>query len=590
MTLRRAPRSLASLRPPFDRWRERDALLKDGVLALALALAAFVPTLSGIGAQIGDLPEHPANLPGTGLALAQALPLVVRRRWPAACLAVIAGAFAVHQALGFGTTFASVGLYVALYSAGAHQVRFRHGLALATGAGGAVLAVVLHRLGSPQSVPDYLAFFLILATVWLAGSRVRAWRAEEARRRLLAAEAATVTERARVARELHDVVTHHVTAMVIQADAAQFLITSAPERAVEGLAAVSDAGRRALTELRYLFGVLEATGDSAAVDREPVDRAPVDRAPADRAPALGRVGDLVERARSAGQPVEFSRRGERRPQAVGVELAAYRVVQEALTNALKHAPGAPTRVLLRYGDEHLRIEVATDGPATAPAARGTAVHPKVPGGGRGRAGLRARVRMLDGIRATRQLAGPGAEDAPKVLVVTTFNVDAHVYDALRAGASGFLLKDAPPAELLNGIRTVARGEALLAPAVTRHLIGHFARHLRPADDSRTAGRDVVRVLTPASWKCSGSSPRGCRTRRSPRRCSSRPRPSRPTCHASWRNSACGTASRRSSSPTGPDWRPIRCEPAGRARSTPECWRSPAREVAGHEWGGAHSGG
>ncbi|OSC62558.1 DNA-binding response regulator [Streptomyces sp. Alain-F2R5] len=106
-----------------------------------------------------------------------------------------------------------------------------------------------------------------------------------------------------------------------------------------------------------------------------------------------------------------------------------------------------------------------------------------------------RMPLLDGIQATRQLAGPDTEGAPKVLVVTTFNVDAYVYDALRAGASGFLLKDAHPAELVNGIRTVARGEALLAPAVTRHLIGHFAQHLRPADTSRPAGQDVVRALT-----------------------------------------------------------------------------------------------
>ncbi|MFJ6444939.1 response regulator [Streptomyces sp. NPDC091649] len=107
-----------------------------------------------------------------------------------------------------------------------------------------------------------------------------------------------------------------------------------------------------------------------------------------------------------------------------------------------------------------------------------------------------RMPLLDGIQATRQLAGPDTEDAPKVMVVTTFNVDAYVYEALRAGASGFLLKDAPPAELVNGIRTVARGEALLAPAVTRHLIGHFAQHLRPADTSRPARRDVVCALTP----------------------------------------------------------------------------------------------
>ncbi|MFF3446486.1 response regulator [Streptomyces sp. NPDC002667] len=108
-----------------------------------------------------------------------------------------------------------------------------------------------------------------------------------------------------------------------------------------------------------------------------------------------------------------------------------------------------------------------------------------------------RMPLLDGIQATRQLAGPDAGAPPKVLVVTTFNVDAYVYDALRAGASGFLLKDAPPAELVNGIRTVARGEALLAPAVTRHLIGHFAEHLRPADTSRPAAREeLVRALAP----------------------------------------------------------------------------------------------
>jgi DNA-binding NarL/FixJ family response regulator len=107
-----------------------------------------------------------------------------------------------------------------------------------------------------------------------------------------------------------------------------------------------------------------------------------------------------------------------------------------------------------------------------------------------------RMPLLDGIQATRQLAGPDTVAPPKVLVVTTFNVDAYVYDALRAGASGFLLKDAPPAELVHGIRTVARGEALLAPAVTRRLIGHFAEHLRPAETSQSARQDVVGALTP----------------------------------------------------------------------------------------------
>jgi DNA-binding NarL/FixJ family response regulator len=107
-----------------------------------------------------------------------------------------------------------------------------------------------------------------------------------------------------------------------------------------------------------------------------------------------------------------------------------------------------------------------------------------------------RMPLLDGIAATRALAGPDVEAPPKVLVVTTFNVDEYVYEALRAGASGFLLKDTPPAQLVEGIRTIARGESLLAPTVTRGLIGHFAEKLRPTDTSGAARDGVVRALTP----------------------------------------------------------------------------------------------
>ncbi|OSZ56762.1 two-component sensor histidine kinase [Streptomyces pharetrae CZA14] len=374
------PWSRALLRAPLEWWEERDAFLKDGVLALVLALLAFVPTLSTIGAQIGDLPERPASALGVALTAAQTLPLAARRRWPAGCLAVTAAAFAAYQALGFATTFGSLGLYLALYSAGAHQVRFRRGLAGLVSAGYAVLALVLDRLGSPLGIADYLAFYLTLAVFWMVGSTVRTRRAEEVQRRRLATELATAAERARIASELHDVVTHHVTAMVVQADAAQFLLTSAPDKASEGLSAVSDTGRRALTELRYLLGVLEATGESAS---------------ADRAPTLGRLGDLVEQARRSGQPVEFSEQGERRAQSVDVELAAYRVVQEALTNAMKYAAGQGTQVLVRHGEKHIEIKVTTDRPTTAPAAAPAPRKPD-PAGGRGLAGLRARVRMVNG--------------------------------------------------------------------------------------------------------------------------------------------------------------------------------------------------
>ncbi|WP_327268625.1 response regulator transcription factor [Streptomyces sp. NBC_01218] len=107
-----------------------------------------------------------------------------------------------------------------------------------------------------------------------------------------------------------------------------------------------------------------------------------------------------------------------------------------------------------------------------------------------------RMPLLDGIEATRHLAGPDVLSPAKILVVTTFNVDEYVYEALRAGASGFLLKDAAPPELINAVRTVARGESLLSPVVTRTLIGRFAERLRPAGAPASPERDRLTVLTP----------------------------------------------------------------------------------------------
>jgi len=107
-----------------------------------------------------------------------------------------------------------------------------------------------------------------------------------------------------------------------------------------------------------------------------------------------------------------------------------------------------------------------------------------------------RMPLLDGIEATRRLAGPDSPNPAKILVVTTFNVDEYVYEALRAGASGFILKDAPPPELVNAVRTVARGESLLAPSVTRTLIGRYAERVRPATAPASPERDRLKALTP----------------------------------------------------------------------------------------------
>lgn len=374
--------------PARDWWRTSPPVVRDAVLAAFLAGLGFVPTLSTIGVELGDLPERPTDALAVTLLLAQCAPLALRRRSPRACLAIVGTAFAVDQALSYPPTFASVGLYAAVYAAGAYLTRGRRRFAVLATAGYVALAATLSGLGSPNRLPAFLAFYLVLVVIWLAGTGMRRWRAEEAEHRRLAAAVATADERARIAGELHDVVTHHVTAMVVQADAAQYHLPAAPDRAGEGLSAISGTGRRALTELRYLLGVLEATGATV---------------PSGRAPALGRVADLVEQARQAGQPVEWTEDGARRPRPDAVELAAYRVVQEALTNALKHAAGQPTAVHVRHGEEELEVQVTTTGPAPSgtepPGAPDDGLVGTVPGsppGGRGLAGLRERVRVLDG--------------------------------------------------------------------------------------------------------------------------------------------------------------------------------------------------
>ncbi|SFJ42981.1 sensor histidine kinase [Amycolatopsis sacchari] len=346
-------------------WRAYDPAVWDRWLAVGCAGLAFVPALSSLSAQFGDLPTRRAGAFAVVLVLAQTLPIAVRTRWPAACLAVVGVSFAVHQSLGYPPHFGTVTLYLALYSAGAHQERFRHGLAITASAAYGVFSAVLHLLGSPARPVDFLTYYVVLAGCWVLGAFVRRRRIDERERQRLATAAAATAERARIARELHDVVTHHVTAMVVQADATQFL-TGSPDRVAGALTTIGDSGRRALTELRHLLGVLEATGEAAAPPE--------------------RVADLVEQIRRGGQPVELVEDGD--PLPAGVELAVYRVVQEGLTNAVKYAPGQPTAVRIGRRDGQVEVEVTNPLPEVA-AARSLS-------GGRGLNGLRERVGVLGG--------------------------------------------------------------------------------------------------------------------------------------------------------------------------------------------------
>lgn len=217
----------------------------------------------------------------------------------------------------------------------------------------------------------------------------RAWLLE--RERESAAKAAVERERARIAQELHDVVSHNVSLMVVQAGAAREVLGVSPEAAAEALSAVESAGRGALSELRHLLGLLAPAADG---DRE--DLAPQ--------PSLSRLGELVDRIAFAGLPVEVRISGEPRPLPSGVDLTAYRIIQEALTNALKHGDGGETEVTVRYADRHLRVEVLNRGPSVLTGGRPAAASGAAEG--RGLMGLRERVAVYGGeFDARRRLGG-----------------------------------------------------------------------------------------------------------------------------------------------------------------------------------------
>jgi signal transduction histidine kinase len=224
-----------------------------------------------------------------------------------------------------------------------------------------------------------VTFYLFLAVAWAAGSWLRRTRAAEADQRRHAAEAARAAERTRLAAELHDVVTHHVTAMVVQAESARYL-TSDPDRLDQTLTAVADTGRRAIGDLRQLLDVLDPG-----------------HGPHPRTPAVGELHGLVEQTRQAGQPVEYVEEGSPPPDAGSAEAAAYRVVQEGLTNALKHAHGSRTVVRVEHGPDAITVEVSTDGPGSPTTAAA--------GSERGLAGLRERVGLLGGELSAGPRAG-----------------------------------------------------------------------------------------------------------------------------------------------------------------------------------------
>jgi signal transduction histidine kinase len=222
----------------------------------------------------------------------------------------------------------------------------------------------------------------------------RGWQRE--RERQSAAASAVAAERASIARELHDIVSHNVSLMVVQAGAARQVLTAEPDEAKTALLAIEAAGRNTMTELRHLLGVLAPSSEGEDAE----DLSPQ--------PSLSRLSPLIDRIAFAGLPVEVRISGEPRPLPSGVDATAYRIIQEALTNALKHGDGVKAEVTVRYADHSLRVEVLNSGPSvlTGGSITPSRLTTDPAAAGRGLLGLRQRVAVFGGeLDARRRLGG-----------------------------------------------------------------------------------------------------------------------------------------------------------------------------------------
>ncbi|MFD0638666.1 sensor histidine kinase [Catenulispora yoronensis] len=312
-----------------------------------------------------------------------AAPLVLRRRFPLATFWTVFGATLTLQAdiMDENQTalFTIVSCVIAAYSA-AIYTPYRSAMVYSLG-GGAVLLALLRGGDIPNVTRNFLPF-LFLVPVVLGANAIGNWKqrvhdleSERESETLRAVE----QERARIAAELHDVVSHNVSVMVVQAGAARKVLDKSPDLAREALLAVEDSGRAAMAELRHVMGLLTMTSQGG----DPAGSA--DLAPQ---PGLDQIPALVERIRNGGVRVDLTIEGEAVALPSGLDLAAYRVVQEALTNAVKHAVGALIRVTLDYSPQRLRVDVVDTGGSTSSSA--------ATGNGRGLAGLRQRLAVYGG--------------------------------------------------------------------------------------------------------------------------------------------------------------------------------------------------
>jgi signal transduction histidine kinase len=362
------------------RFRQLDPVLVDRLAALALLIAVELQIWLG-----GDPRGQAAEAVGGAIVCAA---VAIRRRWPLGALVVGVGASVGADALS-GPASVSVlatlpAAILGFYGAGAFLPARRSQVALASGVGLLAVDVVITTRSSADLFFDAV---IIGLAPWAAG-RMSRGRAELARahreraerldsERELRARTAAYGERARIARELHDVIAHSVSVMVIQAGGARVVMASDPARAQDSLRLVERAGRDALAEMRRLLGLLDGETDPRALAPQP---------------RLADLEALVVRTRAAGLATDLQIEGQAPDVSPAFDLCAYRIVQEALTNAIKHAGPARVRVHLRWAREMLELEISDDG--YGPTASDPAI------GGHGIAGMRERAGLHGGdIRA-----------------------------------------------------------------------------------------------------------------------------------------------------------------------------------------------
>jgi signal transduction histidine kinase len=375
------------------RVRRLPAPVVDGLLAIGAGWLA-------VSSALGDA-RRGAELPRLGVVLLLALvpALWLRRRWPGTVLLAVAGIQAGLFALRVQPSANFLVEMAAPYSLALYGSR-RAQRASAVAAAVALLVLAL-PVGLPSAQRGQAVTVLVVGVVaWLVGNTIRERRgrfvdledraARLERERELEARRAVAEERLRIARELHDVVAHNLSVVVVQAQAAQRVLDRDTGRARAVIASIEGTGREALDEMRQLLGVLRG-----GVPDGPEDGAGGEFGPQ---PGLARLGELVEQVRAAGLPVTVHVEGTQRPLGAAADLSAFRIVQEALTNTLKHAGPASAEVLLSYGEHDLELTVSDDGRgAAAGLSRDRDRGGTGPAGsGHGLVGMRERVALFGG--------------------------------------------------------------------------------------------------------------------------------------------------------------------------------------------------